>query len=128
MTGSSSALHVRSDPRSTRGTTTISPEVVAKIAVRAAEEVDAVDAVRRSGLGRLLHGGAERVDVEVERRSTVIDLVIAIRYPAPVATTAQEVRRHVQDRITALTGLEAAEVNLEVDRLATEPPPQRRVQ
>ena len=123
----SSALVVSEDPAA-RGRTTITPEVVAKIAVRAAEEVDAVDAVRRSGLGRLLHGGAERVDVEVERRSTVIDLVISIRYPAPVATTAAQVRRHVQERVAALTGLEAAEVHLEIDRLTTPGPPTRRVE
>lgn len=113
-------------PAATRGTTTIAPDVVAKIAARAAREVERVDTVRTSGLARLF-GRSGRVSAEVERTSAVVDLAVAIRWPAPIASTADRVRRHVQARVAELTGLEAAEVNVEVEQLSTSPPPPPRV-
>lgn len=117
----------RIDPGAQRGTTTIAPEVVAKIAAIAAHEIDQVDTVRRSGLARFFGRGDRAVNAEVERETAVVDLALAIRWPAPIASTADRVRRHVQERVGELTGLRATEVNVEVEQLATTQPPQARV-
>ena len=115
-----------------RGHTIITPRVVEKIAGRAASEVDGVGGVQSSGLGRFtdLFSGSEKRETqahaEVHRASTVVDLVVSVRYPEPVGAVANHVREHVVSRLHELTGLQVGEVNVSIPELVVpDPPPPR---
>ena len=110
-----------------RGVTIISPGVVEKIASRAASEVDGVAGVR-SGVGRLVNrllsrsseDGAEvGTEADVRRGEAAVELTLSVRYPEPVGQVAARVRRHVKERVLALTGLEVTEVDITVPELVT---------
>ncbi|MDQ3783748.1 MAG: Asp23/Gls24 family envelope stress response protein [Actinomycetota bacterium] len=118
-----------------RGHTIITPRVVEKIAGRSASEVDGVGGVHSSGLGRFadLFSGSEKRETqahaEVDRASTVVDLVVSVRYPEPVGAVANRVRQHVIKRLHELTGLQVGEVNVTISELVvpSAPPPRPRV-
>lgn len=106
-----------------RGETTISPTVVEKIASRAAREVDGVGGVVRTGLGRLLPWVADEpahAAADVDRETVAVDLTVNVRYPEPVSKVTRDVRERVTERVRALTGLSATEVNIMVDELVVE--------
>ncbi|MFE9433567.1 DUF6286 domain-containing Asp23/Gls24 family envelope stress response protein [Streptomyces sp. NPDC006640] len=77
-----------------RGTTTVSEKAVRKIAERAAAEA-------LPGFARPSARGA----ASVRGRRAVVSLGVTLPYPAPLASTAERVERHVTDRTGRLTGL-----------------------
>ena len=110
---------------------------VTKIAARAAvENPDAGAAVARM-LGRAVPGaghlGVRGTDLDALPKTTVdvdgskafVNMEISVRWPASVNEVTQQVRRHVQDRVQELTGLQVDEVHIVVSDLATDiaPPP-----
>ena len=108
-----------------RGETTIAPLVVEKIASKAATEVDGVGGVVRTGLGRLLPWVADDSSspdaaADVHRDTVAVDLTVTVRYPEPVRRVTGNVRARVIERLAALTGLTATEVNIAVDELVVE--------
>lgn len=137
---SSAETTENSDPSSgllitERGHTIIMPNVVEKIAGRAAAEVDGVGGVQSSGLGRFadLFSGSDKRETqahaEVDRASTAVDLVVSVRYPEPVGAVANRVRQHVVKRLHELTGLQVGEVNVTIPELVvpSAPPARPRV-
>ncbi|MDQ3681327.1 MAG: Asp23/Gls24 family envelope stress response protein [Actinomycetota bacterium] len=102
----------------------IAPAVVEKIASKAATEVGGVGGVVRTGLGRLLPwisgDGPAQAEAEVHRDTVAVDLTVNVVYPEPVAKVTGNVRDHVMQRLAALTGLTATEVNISVDELVVE--------
>lgn len=113
------ALPARTDDPAGRGVTTIAPQVVEKIALRAATEVEGVTLVAR-GLDRVL--GRTPGTAEVDARTAAIELPVCIRYPLPVAATCDEVRRSVARRVHELTGRTLEQVDIVVVKLANERP------
>lgn len=126
--------------RNELGTISIADGVVTKIAARAAaENPDAGAAVARL-LGRAVPGAGHlgvrgtdlgalpKTTVEVDGSKAFVNLEIAVRWPASVNEVSQLVRRHVQDRVRELTGLQVDEVHIIVSDLATDitPPPRVR--
>jgi len=106
-----------------RGVTTISNDVVAKLAGQACREVEGVAAMGASFrrlLGRVRPGTeslAQGVNVEVGKKEAAIDLVIIALYGHSIPSMAQEVRENVIAKVEAGTGLVVKEVNIEVDDL-----------
>ncbi|PSK95861.1 putative alkaline shock family protein YloU [Murinocardiopsis flavida] len=101
-----------------RGTTTVTDRVVAKVAQRAAAEVEGV--CERSGrLGGLVGAAPGAAAVQVRRSGTSVTLrmVIAVRYPAPLRAVAREVRARVRTRVEAHTGLVVRHTDIEVGGL-----------
>jgi uncharacterized alkaline shock family protein YloU len=122
--------------RTELGRISIADGVVTKIAARAAAENPDAGAATTRVLGRAVPGaipGARGTDlaalpktsVEVDGSKAYVSLEIAVRWPAPVAEVAEQVRRHVRERIRDLAGLEVEEVHIVVADLATDitPPP-----
>ncbi len=114
-----------------RGETIITPQVVEKIATRAASEVHGVGGVVQTGLSRLLPwsvGGASpaRASAEVDVETVTVDLTVNILYPEPVAVVTNGVRAHVTRRLAELCGLRATEVNIAVPALVVPPRGGRR--
>jgi uncharacterized alkaline shock family protein YloU len=123
--------------RNELGTISIADSAVTKIAARAAaENPDAGAAVARMlgravpGAGRLGVRGTDldalpKTTVEVDGSKAFVNLEISVRWPASVNEVTQQVRRHVEDRVQELTGLQVDEVHIVVSDLATDitPPP-----
>lgn len=110
-----------------RGVTSISEDVVAKVAAIAAREVEGVDTLGGTLSGALssvvgrIRGDEHKtagVGVEVGTRQAAVDLSMTVRYPASITEVSGAVRQNVIDRIESMTGLEVVEVNIAVNDLA----------
>ena len=125
--------------RNELGTITISTQVVAKLAARAAAEVPDAGAAAPRVLGRTVAGpralgarqtsltGLPRVTADVDGSRAMLDLAISVRWPASVPAVTRTVREHVTSRVTELTGLTVTEVAISVTDLATSLPAPARV-
>jgi uncharacterized alkaline shock family protein YloU len=124
-----------------QGKTTIADGVIAKIVSLAAREVDGVHGLVGSGPGTTLSGLASRVTgtdqraqgvlVEVGEREVAVDLRMVVLYGVNIPQLAEEVRRNISNRVSAISGLIVKEVNINVADLffpEETPPPASRVQ
>lgn len=118
------------------GAIVVRDQVVAKIASRAAVEVDDAGAVAPKVLGIDLGGMVGRrtaldelpkVDASVDGGRCFLGLTLSVRYPAPVPTVTDTVRRHVTERVRTLVGLEVSDVKIHVTALVSELPDRARV-
>ena len=110
-----------------RGTTTISDEVVEKIAGFAAREVEGIydlggDVARvfasvkeRIGLGEASEQSDRGVTVRLEGKSAAIKIVIVIEYGYVVYSVTEKVRTKVIASVENLLGLEVTAVDIVVD-------------
>ncbi|MDT0321569.1 Asp23/Gls24 family envelope stress response protein [Streptomyces millisiae] len=111
------------DP-ATRGRTTISDGVVAKIAGMAARDVVGVYALGSGGARTLgavrdrVPGGSRSatrgVKAEVGEVQTALDLEIVVEYGVSIAAVSRTVRENVISAVERMTGLEVVEVNINV--------------
>jgi uncharacterized alkaline shock family protein YloU len=107
-------------PARRRGVTDIADRVVAKIAGRAAGEVDGVQHVAGRGLGRLFRPSSDpAADARLKGGAATVEVTVGVVYPRPVWDTAAEVRRHVTRRLAELAGVEDVKVRVEVAELVT---------
>jgi uncharacterized alkaline shock family protein YloU len=110
------------------GTTTISDQVVAKIAGIAAREVEGVHELTATGLTGALSGMANKVSgndqvdygvkVQVGQQETIVNLGMVVDYGASIPRVAQAVRRSVSEQLLSMTGLKAREINIAVTDIA----------
>ncbi|MFF4416320.1 Asp23/Gls24 family envelope stress response protein [Streptosporangium sp. NPDC001559] len=114
-------------PAELRGRTEIPERVVTRIAVRAAKEVERVREVRERGpltFGRHTHS-------TVDGGLALLELEVSVDYPAPLLETAEEIRRHVGERVHTLTGLSVGQIDLDVTGVVPSPeeqgPPRQTV-
>ncbi|GAA2849305.1 hypothetical protein GCM10010517_06620 [Streptosporangium fragile] len=97
-------------PPERRGRTDIPGRVVSRIAIRSAGEVARVREVGERG-PLTFHGGTRAT---VHGRLAALRLDVTVEYPAPIRQVAQEVRRHVAERVHTLTGLDVGHIDIEV--------------
>jgi uncharacterized alkaline shock family protein YloU len=103
-----------------RGIIDIAPVVFEKLAMQAASEVPGVEGEVRTGLERLLpwaSGSPADAAVEVGDDDVALDLTFNVAYPEPVRRVADEVRRHVTERIRSLTGRTVRSINITIPEL-----------
>jgi uncharacterized alkaline shock family protein YloU len=104
-----------------RGRTTIADRVVTKVATRAVAEVAQTGGAAREligiTLGRQTGRGPARVSALVNGNLAMIEIRLTLAYAAPVRSLSREVRRHVMERVTALTGIEVRHVDIEIAHL-----------
>lgn len=104
-----------------RGRTDVADAVVEKIASRAATEVDHVGGTARRVLGVAVGSdGADsspKVRARVDGSIVVLDVRLSVTYPAPVGLVTRQVRDHLIERISALTGLSVRQVDITVTAL-----------
>ena len=104
-----------------RGRTAVADRVVAQIATRAVAEVGQTGGAARQliglPLGRQTGEGPARVSARVDGNLAMIEMRLSLAYPAPVRSLTREVRRHVVERVTTLTGIEVRHVDIVVARL-----------
>ena len=104
-----------------RGRTTIADRVVTRVAARAVAEVEQTGGAARQLIGITIGPqtgeGTARVSARTDGHLAMIQLRLSLAYPAPVRALTREVRRHVIERVTGLTGFEVRHVDIEVTRL-----------
>ncbi len=123
------------DEPAQRGSLTIADRVVEKVASQAVTEVDLATGTPRTVLGKTLLGRTPepdpdrpaRADAHVDGHLVTVAVTLAVQWPAPVRQVADEVRRHLSARIGDLTGLEVAQVDVDVTALVTGRRPAPRV-
>lgn len=105
--------------------------VVGRIASRAAGEIEGVGSAAHRVLGVTVDApGMERlgrrttslsalptVQADVDGRRVFIRVTMSVAYPSPLQQTAQQVRERISERLSTLTGLEVAEVDVSVTAL-----------
>lgn len=125
--------------RNELGTISIDESVVTKIASRAAQEVPDAGAAAPRIFGKSMAAASAvgirptsltdlpKASAHVDGSIVLIDLTISVRWPCPVPTVTQAVRKRVRDRVGELTGLDVAEITIDVTHLVTNLPPPPRV-
>jgi len=111
------------EPRA-RGTLTLSDGVVEKIASQVVDEVSETYSTSRGLLGwRERVGGRTRPTVEVDLHSGFADLrvTVGLAYPVSLRSAADTIRDRVQQRVTALTGVQVRRVDVRIDGLQPAP-------
>ena len=103
-----------------RGVIDIAPIVFEKLAMRATSEVSGVVGEVRTGVERLLpwaSGAPAEANAELGDDDVALDLTFNVAYPEPVRKVADEVRRHVTERVQSLTGRTVRSINVTVPEL-----------
>ncbi|MGW1499758.1 Asp23/Gls24 family envelope stress response protein [Streptomyces mirabilis] len=95
-----------------RGATRIADRVVAKIAAQAARE--ALDPLPPDAV-------PPHATVVVHHQSARVRVHLDLGYPCDIGARCNAVRRHVAERVDALTGMEVPEVTVHVERLHLAP-------
>ena len=122
--GTSSTPVRMTDRSGVGGTTKIADSVVARIAGLAAREVAGVHDLTPAGLTQSFGSIAGRVTgqnqpergvaVQVGEVECIVDLNIVVDYGASIPQLAEAMRRNLSNRLHAMTGLRAKEVNINV--------------
>lgn len=106
-----------------RGRLVIADKVVEKIASQAAGDLAAVGGSSGGFLGIGSHGelsARPKAKVHLSGSVATIEITAGIRYPSPLRRVGEEIRRHVQEQVLALTGVEVRQVDIEIGQLLPE--------
>lgn len=117
-------------PAAQRGVTEFTTQVVEKLAVRLATEVQGVVDRPLTGLRSALPGGAgtsTAADAEVGRSTTGVAMQLDVRYPLPVCEVVEEIRSHVREGLERLTGLHVTRLDVTVRHIVRDRPLRARV-
>ena len=123
------------------GQIVLKDRVVSRIASRAAGEVDGVGsaaprllgvALTAPGMDRLGRRGDNlqalpAVTAQVDGTRVFLTVTASVAYPRPLQDTAQQIRDRVTERLSELTGLDVAEVDVHVTALVVHSEPPVRV-
>lgn len=99
-------------PAAERGATVIPDKVVARIAVRAAQEALAMQ--KDTSVAKL---AAPHASVTAGSGTARLGLTLEMPYPTDLATAARQVQQYVTERVAHLTGMRITEVTLAIERL-----------
>lgn len=114
-----------------RGTTTIADRVVERVATHAVTDVERAAGAPRTVLGqsvgRVDEDTPARTSATVDGDLVTVSVSMSVAYPSPVREVAAQVRRRVIDRVQYITGLQVAEVDIDVPALGVRRPHQPRV-
>lgn len=109
-----------------RGTLTIAPAVVRKVAQHAADQVDGTTKAERriAGLGLGQHGASAKVGGEGNDVDVVLD--VALRYPAPIREIVTDLRARVAEEVERITSYQVRDISVTVSALLPDLAPRVR--
>lgn len=106
-----------------KGKTTIADSVVASIAGIATRDASGVYAMG-GGISRTLGAARDKmsgsddvtrgVRVEVGEKEAAVDVSVVVEYGYPITRTSDDIRSGVSDAVESMTGLDVAEINIDV--------------
>lgn len=130
MVGATAAA-VPADAEATRGTTTVTPRVVERVAIQAVREVAGAAGSGRQVLGHTIGSRGVQdpatVRAHVDGEVASLDVEMTVIYPAPVLGVTRRTRHHIIDRIVELTGLSVRRLDITVVGMSVERLPRPRV-
>lgn len=105
-----------------QGSTRISEEVIAAIAVGALREVEGVSGLMNVGGPNMpsfrgskeAHKGMRGIRLNMDGVDLTLDLYVTVRYGNPIQETAENVQRAVSSAVEAMTGCQVGAVNVHV--------------
>jgi uncharacterized alkaline shock family protein YloU len=101
-----------------RGSLNVRAQALQHIVETVALEVPGVHRVEGGLAG--VRSGSPRASVRVRGTTARVDLEVACRWPAPVTRVAADVRRHVLDRASQLSGVRLGSVDVTVKLAGTD--------
>lgn len=115
-----------------RGSLTIAQQVVERIAGYAVTRVDGASAAPRRVLGVNVgeapaDTGAS-VSAEVDGRVATVSATVAVAWPRPVRTVAEQLRHRIREDVRRMTDVEVAQIDLDVVSFAAPAASTRRLQ
>lgn len=108
-----------------RGRLKIDPSVLRKIAEYTADLTPGTAPAPRTVAGVGLGNAGATAKVTVTAQRVDLRLELALRYPGPVRSTVDELRRRVSDEIRRITGYEVRSIAVTISALLPEPPSSR---
>ena len=96
-----------------QGSINISEDVVAAIAVSAAQEVEGVGEAMQSG-SHAKKNAVKGVKLTIGDGSVIIDLQLMVQYGQPIPTVAQNVQEAVANAVESMTELRVCQVNVRI--------------
>jgi len=104
------------DPNNDLGSFVISDEVLAAIAVAAAQDIEGVSAIvpRASDLTRMLKKDLRFVKITGNEAEVTVELLLRLRADARLVTVVGRVQRAVKEALQSMTGRTVARVNLRI--------------
>ena len=104
------------DPNNDRGGFVISDEVLAAIAVTAAQGVEGVSAIvpRASGMTQLLKKELRLAKITGGEAEVTVELLLRLRADTKLITVAGRVQRAVKEALQSMTDRAVARVNLKI--------------
>ncbi|MEH3034067.1 MAG: Asp23/Gls24 family envelope stress response protein [Aeromicrobium erythreum] len=115
-------------PAAERGTLEVKQRVVERIAQRAALEIGGTVASSRSGLLGLADAVRSPVSVRMLGDRVWLEVDVDATWPCDVAAIGRDVRDHVHDRTSELSGTRVEKVDVTVRLVDPTPSTTRRVQ
>lgn len=107
-------------PPTAHGRLTIAPRVLARIASRAASEVDGIESRPPRGPRRRRDAGAGKppeADVHLHGQRARVSMAVAVRYPRPLWDTVAQVEDLIRRRLAELAGIVEVTFAIEVTDL-----------
>lgn len=108
----------------TIGNIKISVEVVSKIAVIAASEIDGVSCMHKTFVSKMAEkfGGdkasSQGVKVDITEDMASIDLYLVVDYGVKIPELAWNVQERVKESVENMTGLEVTAVNIHIEGIS----------
>lgn len=108
----------------TIGNIKISVEVVSKIAVIAASEIDGVSCMHKTFVSKMAEkfGGdkasSQGVKVDITENMASIDLYLVVDYGVKIPELAWNVQERVKESVENMTGLEVTAVNIHIEGIS----------
>lgn len=120
------------------GTVAIADPVIAQIASRAVLDVPDAGGVAPSVIGKIAGGhlgvretsldSIPKTTASVDGTRAFVTTTVSVRWPAPIAATAEQVRSSIRHQVGHMAGVEVTEVEVRVDALIKRAPRGPRVQ
>ena len=113
--------HHTSNP-ATRGSLTISEKAIEKIAGHIAANVPGISGSSGGFLGIGTRNDEEarpKVNVQLSGHVASLQISAGVRYPAPLRSTTERLRREVTDKVSAACGIDVRQVDIDVETLVT---------
>ncbi|MGH3935718.1 MAG: Asp23/Gls24 family envelope stress response protein [Pseudonocardiaceae bacterium] len=106
-----------------RGRLRIDPSVLRKIAERTADLTAGTLPAPRTMAGVGMGRTGATAKVTVTGQQVDVHLQLALRYPGPVRSTVDQVRRGIDDEVRRITGYQVCSIAVTVTALLPEPSP-----
>lgn len=106
-----------------RGSLTIAEKAIEKIAGQIASEVPGVSGSSGGFLGIGEHSDEDarpKVKVQLSGLIASVHVSAGVRYPAPLRSTTERLRREIREQVSSRCGVDVRQVDIDIDTLVSQ--------